>query len=65
MPDTDSTTRPNIVLDPAVVARFLPFARGFSDEELLSDEQLSGADLRHLADYLERAQGSAIISRLT
>lgn len=61
----DDSFPPSLVLDPEIVARFLPFARSFADEDNLSDEELTGADLRHLADYLERAAGSVIIRRVT
>ena len=64
MAQNDSSPRPNLTLDPDVARRFQSFARSFADEERLSDEDLTGADLRAIADWIEASAGMTIVRSL-
>ncbi len=61
----DSVSFPNPPIDMEVVQRFLTFARGFADEEVLSDETLTGADLRLVADWVQHTASAAHVQLMT
>lgn len=41
-------------MDPALVARFRTFADGWNDDDQVDDSGLTGADLKAIAEHIER-----------